>query len=74
MKYSIVYKNYFTKIKYSAEDNVLFGKIEGIKDSVSFHGDSSEEVSRAFHEAVDDYIEFCEKNNKPLLKSYKGFL
>ena len=53
------YKNYFTKIEYSAEDQVLYGKIEGIKDLVNFESEDLNRIEQAFHDAVDDYVLFC---------------
>lgn len=53
------YKGYFTKIEYNVEDKVLFGKIEGINDLVSFESDQPNEIENEFHNAVDDYLELC---------------
>lgn len=58
------YKGYVTKIDYSEEDDVLFGLLLGIKDSVSFDGKSIQEFRKAFHEAVDDYLDICNRYNK----------
>ena len=55
----LTYKGYSTRIEYSKEDNVLFGKIEGIADLVDFESADVEGVEAAFREAVDDYLEFC---------------
>ena len=38
------YKGYYTKVEYSAEDKVLYGKIEGIKDLVNFESESPEKI------------------------------
>lgn len=50
------YKGYFTKIHYSAEDKVLYGKIEEIPALVNFESVSAKEIVKEFHNAVDDYI------------------
>lgn len=57
------YKGYTTKVKYSNEDNVFFGKIEGINSLVNFEAESADEVKDAFEEAVNDYLAFCKENN-----------
>lgn len=72
MKNILEYKGYFAKIEYSAEDNVLFGKIEGIRDLVNFESTSSEEIKKEFESAVDDYLEFCEMVGKSPDRSYRG--
>ena len=63
------YKGYIGSVAFSEKDNVFFGKIEGINGLVNFEGESVKELTDAFHEAVDDYLEFCKDQNytpKPL--------
>lgn len=40
------------------EDGIFVGHITGISDSVSFHGETENEVLNAFRDSVDDYIKF----------------
>nr|DAP71352.1 MAG TPA: putative nuclease [Caudoviricetes sp.] len=72
MKNVLEYKGYYTKINFSVEDKVLFGKIEGINDLVNFESESIDEIENEFHVAVDDYLEFCESVGKSPDKVYKG--
>jgi len=55
------YKGYAARVEFDAEDRIFVGHVAGIRDSVGFHGDSVDELERAFHEAVDDYLAACEK-------------
>ena len=41
---------------------------------VGFHGESVSELRGAFEEAVDDYLETCEKLNRAPQKHYSGNL
>ena len=66
------YKNYYTIINYSSEDNVLYGKIEGIDDLITFESDNASEIESEFHKAVDDYLLYCEEIGKKPSKTYKG--
>lgn len=66
------YKNYYTKIKYNSEDKILHGKIEGIADLVTFQCTNATKIEEEFHNAVDDYLVFCEEVGKDPDKSYKG--
>lgn len=66
------YKGYFTKIEFSAIDNVLHGKIEGINDLVTFESDNISEIEQEFHNAVDDYLTLCEELGQEPDKVYKG--
>ena len=68
------YKDYLGTVNFSEKDGVFFGKIEGIDGLVNFEGESVEELTQAFHEAVDDYIAYCEAEQLPLHKSYSGQL
>lgn len=71
---TMTYKGYIGSVAYSEKDNVFFGKIEGIKGLVNFEGESVDELKKAFHEAVDDYLAFCEDEGLVPEKSYSGSL
>ncbi len=45
---------------------------EGIDDLVTFEGTTVDELIKAFHGEVDDYIRLCKEQKKESLKSYKG--
>jgi predicted HicB family RNase H-like nuclease len=68
----LTYKGYIGTVHFSSEDDVFYGKIEGIRDLVSFEGQSVDELKKAFQEAVEDYLEFCKQIGKRPEKSYKG--
>lgn len=72
MKDTIKYKNHLGSVRFSAEDRVFYGKIEGIGDLVTYEGRSVDELITAFQDAVEDYAVLCKKVNKPVEKSYKG--
>ena len=72
MKDVLIYKDYIGSVHFNAEDEVFFGKIEGVEDLITFEGNSVIEVKGAFEEAVNDYIKLCKDNGKKLEKSYKG--
>ncbi|MCA3367380.1 MAG: hypothetical protein INF79_17375 [Roseomonas sp.] len=54
------YKGYFGSVAYSAEDGVLHGRLEFIRDLVTYEGKDTKGIKAAFQEAVDDYVELCE--------------
>lgn len=72
MKDFLTYKDYIGSVHFNAEDEVFFGKIEGIDDLVSFEGFSVVELKKSFVDAVEDYVALCAENNKKTEKSYKG--
>jgi predicted HicB family RNase H-like nuclease len=72
MSNSMTYKGYAARIAYDDEDGLFTGQVAGIRDGIGFHGDTVEALREAFHEAVDDYIETCQKIGKEPQKSYSG--
>lgn len=70
----MTYQGYAARIEYSDEDQCLIGHIAGVNDIVGFHGDSVAELRAAFEEAVDDYVETCEKLGRAPQKPYSGKL
>src|SRR5688572_19457015 len=72
MKDILKYSDFVASVHYSADDEILFGKILGIDDSVTFEGSSIASLKKAFKEAVEDYLALCQESGKEPLKSYKG--
>ena len=72
MKNVLVYKDYIGSVHFNAEDEIFFGKIEGIEDLISFEGNSVKKLKESFEEAVNDYIALCKEMGKRMEKSYKG--
>lgn len=72
MENYLKYGEYIALIEFSAEDEVFYGKVQGIKDLVSFEGESVRQLKKAFKEAVDDYLELCRQKKKDPDKTYKG--
>lgn len=72
MKDVLTYKGFIGTVHFSAGDKVFHGKIEGIDDLVTFEGHSVEELIKAFHNEVDDYIALCKEMGKEPIRSYKG--
>ena len=71
---TMTYQGYAARIEYSDEDQCLIGHIAGVNDIVGFHGETVAELRAAFEEAVDDYVETCEKLGRAPQKPYSGKL
>jgi len=67
-------RGYAARIEYSDEDGCLIGRIAGIQDIISFHGDSVKDIRRAFQEAVDFYLDTCTKRGREPRKPFSGRL
>jgi predicted HicB family RNase H-like nuclease len=68
----LTYKGYIGSVYFSADDNIFFGKLEGINDLVTFEGETVQELKNAFSYMVDEHIKDCKAENIPVEKSYKG--
>ena len=66
------YKGYSGSIEFSEEDGVFHGKVAGIKPLISFEGDSVGLITKDFHNAVDEYLNFCDENGVEPEKPFKG--
>jgi len=72
MKDVLRYKNFIGTVHFSPEDNVLFGKIEGINDLVTFEADNVNDLISEFESAVDDYLDICSQKGITPTRSAKG--
>lgn len=58
------YKGYLGSIEYSDDDEVFHGRLEFIRDLVTYEGDNAKNLKAAFQEAVDDYLELCKAEDR----------
>jgi len=72
MKDAMKYKDYIGSVHYDGEDEIFHGRIEFIRDLVTFEGTDSKNLKEAFKEAVDDYLETCRELGKSPDKPFKG--
>jgi predicted HicB family RNase H-like nuclease len=68
------YKGYAARIEFDAQDRIFFGRLAGIQDIVTFHGDTVDDLEAAFKEAVDHYLDTCAKLGDKPNKTYSGKL
>ncbi|MDR3120035.1 MAG: type II toxin-antitoxin system HicB family antitoxin [Clostridiales bacterium] len=68
------YKGYFGTVEYSANDDVLFGKVMGVDSLISFEGDSLKGLREDFENAIDDYLEICAADGLTPEAPYMGNL
>ena len=66
------HKGYIGSVEFNADDKVFFGKILGIKDLVTFEGESVSELEQSFHDMIEDYLQTCKRLKKEPEKTYKG--
>jgi len=72
MKDMMTYKGYHGSVHYNDEDRIFHGKIEFIRSLVSYEGTDVKSLRMGFEEAVNDYLELCEEENREPEKPFKG--
>lgn len=66
------YKDYVGSVIFSEKDATFHGKIIGLKALITFEGDTVAKLTTDFHNAVDEYLTYCEEHEKEPEKPYKG--
>jgi predicted HicB family RNase H-like nuclease len=72
MKDFLEYKGYIGSVHFSGEDDVFHGKLQGIRDLVTYEGTDVKSLKQSFHAAVDDYLATCKRRGKAPEQPFKG--
>lgn len=68
------YKGYVGQVGFDDEANLFHGEIVGIRDVITFQGESVTELRQAMEDSVNDYLEMCNKHKKEPEKPFSGKL
>lgn len=66
------YKNYEGKVEFDEDARIFHGEVVGTKDVITFQGTSVDELEKAFHDSVDDYLDWCAARGKEPNKPFSG--
>lgn len=66
------YKGYIGSVEFSADDEIFYGKVQGIRSLISYEGTNAAELISDFHASVDDYLSMCKEENIEPERAYKG--
>lgn len=66
------YKGYFAKTSIDEEAKLIHGELQGLRAVITFQGRSVEEAELAFHDSVDDYLDWCVQRGKDPEKPFSG--
>jgi len=69
---TMTYRGYTARVEYDERDDILVGRILGIRDIVSFHGATVAALRRQFQSAVRDYLADCATQRRAPQKPYSG--
>ncbi|MBB5198681.1 hypothetical protein [Glaciimonas immobilis] len=56
MNNTMIYKGYTARVEFDSRDNSLVGRVLGITESISFHGETVADLTEDFHQAVEHYL------------------
>ncbi|HSU15133.1 type II toxin-antitoxin system HicB family antitoxin [Longimicrobium sp.] len=66
------YRGYTARYDIDEDDRVLVGRIDGIRDVVTFEGDTFNQLEEEFHRSVDEYIRYCREQGAEPERPYSG--
>lgn len=66
------YRGYLGSVLYSDEDETFHGRLEFIRDLVTYEGNDAKALKDAFREAVDDYLGLCKEQRREPEVPLKG--
>ena len=72
MKKMKPYKGYTATVEFDADEMVLHGRVDNIRDVISFQAVSVDQLHSAFEEAIDDYLDLCAERDEPAEKPFSG--
>lgn len=58
------YKEYIGKVEFDDEAGIFHGEVVNTRDVITFQGESAGELRKAFHDSVDDYLDYCTKRGE----------
>jgi predicted HicB family RNase H-like nuclease len=70
----MTYKGYEGVVEFDEEAGIFSGEVINTRDVITFQGASVPQLTKAFHNSVDDYLEFCASRNEEPEKPFSGTL
>lgn len=64
------YKGYVGTVE--ADEGSFIGRVSGLRDVITFEGETFAEVEQAFRGSIDDYLAFCAERGEPPDRPYSG--
>ena len=68
----MIYKGYEGIAEFDEEAHIFSGEVIGLKNVITFQGESVEELEQSFRDSVDDYLAWCEEDGVEPEKPYSG--
>ena len=67
------YKGYTAgPIQFDPEENTFSGTVAGLRDVIHFEGSTARELTRAFRDSIDTYLELCKEKGQTPDRPFNG--
>ncbi len=66
------YKGYVGHVEFDDTAETFHGEVANLRDVITFEGRSVDELRRAFHDSIDDYLAWCAERGKEPDKPFSG--
>jgi predicted HicB family RNase H-like nuclease len=66
------YKGYIGYVVFDDEAGIFHGDVVNTRDVITFQGQSVGEIRKAFHESIDEYLDWCKERGKSPDKPFSG--
>lgn len=66
------YKGYSGVAEIAFDTGMIYGRVVGLRDVVTFQGHTVAEAEQAFRDSVDDYLDLCASRNEAPEKPFSG--
>ncbi len=74
MMNSLIYKGYTARVQFDPRDDIFVGHVLGIKESITFHGETVAELHADFASAIEHYFADCMATDRKPQKPASGRL
>lgn len=68
----LTYKGYNGVVEIDPQAGILFGRVLDLDAVLTFEADTVPEAEQAFHDTVDDYLDWCAERGKQPEKPFSG--
>jgi predicted HicB family RNase H-like nuclease len=70
----VIYKGYIGIATLDEDAGILHGEVVNTRDVITFEGTCVEEITQAFIDSVEDYLEFCAERGEQPERPFSGNL
>ncbi|MBD3886569.1 type II toxin-antitoxin system HicB family antitoxin [Phormidium tenue FACHB-886] len=70
----LTYKGYTAHLRVDVEAQLLFGTVLDIKDTITFEGETIQEITQEFYRSVDAYLALCKELGEEPDRTFSGRL